>query len=115
MSGSRYPEGGWSAAAFIGGGPESLPIAVISRWINQLKETSSASRSERGSFTTLVKQDGRRLIGWIEEVPGVNSPGRTRDELIENPHSALSEAIAMNRVAAVAEVAGEFEEVSINL
>ena len=42
-------------------------------------------------------------------------PGRTRDELIENLHSALSEAIAMNRAAAVAEVVGEFEEVSINL
>ena len=78
-------------------------------------ETSTVSRSERGSFTALVKRDGRWWIGWIEEIPGVNSQGRTRDELIENLHSALSEAIAMNRAAAVAEVAGEFEEVSINL
>ena len=115
MLGSRYIEAGWSVATFIGSGPESLPIALISLWINQHMETSIASRSERGSFTALVKRDGRWWIGWIEEIPGVNSQGCMRDELIENLHSALSEAIAMNRVAAVAAVAGEFEEVSINL
>jgi predicted RNase H-like HicB family nuclease len=78
-------------------------------------ETTNASRSERGSFTALVKQDGRWWIGWIEEIPGVNSQGRTRDELIENLHSALSEAIEMNRAAAVAEMTGEFEEIGIHL
>jgi hypothetical protein len=55
-----------------------------------------------------------RWIGWVEEIPGVNSQGRTRDELIENLRSALSEALEMNRAAALAEVAGDFEEVRIN-
>jgi predicted RNase H-like HicB family nuclease len=115
MSDARYPAVGCSVAAFIGSGPKSWAIVLISPWIHQLVETSIASRSDRGSFTALVKRDGRWWIGWIEEIPGVSSQGRTRDELIENLHSALSDAIAMNRASAVAEVAGEFVEVSINL
>ena len=39
-------------------------------------------------------------IGWIEEVPGVNSQGRTREELLENLQDALEEALEMNRADA---------------
>jgi predicted RNase H-like HicB family nuclease len=76
--------------------------------------TSVMSGSERGLFTAVVKQDGPWWIGWVEEIPGVNSQGQTRDELIENLRSALSEALEMNRAAALAEVSGDFEEVRIN-
>jgi predicted RNase H-like HicB family nuclease len=48
-------------------------------------------------FTAVVKQDGDWWIGWIEEVPGVNSQGRTKSELLENLRSALAEMIEMNR------------------
>jgi predicted RNase H-like HicB family nuclease len=34
-------------------------------------------------------------IGWIEEVPGVNSQGATREELLANLCSALDEALEM--------------------
>ncbi len=77
--------------------------------------TSAISGSEQGLFTAVVKQDGPWWIGWVEEIPGVNSQGHTRDELIENLRSALSEAIEMNRAEAVAGMTGEFEEVRINL
>lgn len=64
-------------------------------------------------YTAVVQQDGPWWIGWIEEVPGVNSQGKTRDELIENLSDALDEALEMNRADARAAASGAFEEVSI--
>ncbi len=63
-------------------------------------------------YTAIIKRDGPWWIGWIEEVPGVNSQGQTREELIENLRSALGEALEMNRAAALAEAADEYKEVS---
>ena len=42
-------------------------------------------------YTAVIQRDGKWWIGWIEEVPGVNSQGRTRKALIENLRSALKE------------------------
>mgnify|MGYP000971906376 CR=1 FL=1 len=66
------------------------------------------------SFTAVVRQDDPWWIGWIEEVHGVNSQGRTRDELLENLKTALTEAIAMNRDEAKRAAGDLYEEVSIN-
>jgi len=65
------------------------------------------------SYTAVVQQDGPWWIGWIEEVPGVNSQGRSRDELLENLRDALEEALEMNRADARAAATGNYEEVSI--
>jgi predicted RNase H-like HicB family nuclease len=64
------------------------------------------------SYTAVVQQRGAWWIGWVEEVPGVNSQGQTREELIENLRSALREALEMNRADALAACQGPFEEVS---
>ena len=65
-------------------------------------------------YTAVVQQRDGWWIGWIEEVPGVNSQGETREELLENLRSALAEALEMNRCDAIAAAAEEpFEEVSI--
>ena len=65
-------------------------------------------------YTAVVQQRDGWWIGWIEEVPGVNSQGVTRDLLLENLSSALSEALEMNRCDAIAAAAEEpFKEVSI--
>jgi hypothetical protein len=48
------------------------------------------------SYTAVIQQSGDWWIGWVEEVPGVNSQGKTREELMENLHSALQEALQMN-------------------
>jgi predicted RNase H-like HicB family nuclease len=48
-------------------------------------------------FTAVVKQDNGWWIGWVEEVAGVNSQGKTREELLDNLRSALEEALEMNR------------------
>ena len=39
-------------------------------------------------YTAVIRQDGPWWIGWIEEVPGVNSQGSTRDELLSNLREA---------------------------
>lgn len=65
-------------------------------------------------YTAAIQKDGDFWIGWIEEVPGVNSQGASREELLENLHSALKEAIELNRQQAQ-EAAGEnFEEIRIS-
>lgn len=64
-------------------------------------------------YTAVVQNDGQWWIGWIEEVPGVNSQGQTREELLENLRDALDEALEMNRADARAAATGAYEEVSI--
>ena len=64
-------------------------------------------------YNAVIQQDGDWWIGWIEEIPGVNSQGATRDELIGNLQSALEEALEMNRADAVAAATGAYEEVGI--
>lgn len=66
-----------------------------------------------GQYTAVIQFAEPWWIGWIEEIPGVNSQGETREELIENLRSALREAIEMNKADAVAAMNGQFEEVSI--
>jgi predicted RNase H-like HicB family nuclease len=67
-----------------------------------------------GNYTAVVQQHGEWWIGWIEEVPGVNSQGRTRKELLDNLRDALEEALEMNRAEARAAATGNYEEVSIS-
>jgi predicted RNase H-like HicB family nuclease len=66
-------------------------------------------------YTAVIQQDGELWIGWIEEIPGVNSQGATREELLENLQPALHEAIEMNRAEALAAAKGEYQEASILL
>lgn len=67
------------------------------------------------SFTAVIKRDGPWWIGWIEEIPGVNSQGETREELIENLRSALEVAIQMNREEALAAAVDSYTEESLAL
>ncbi len=65
------------------------------------------------SYTAVIQQDGPWWIGWIAEVPGVNSQGTTREELIANLREALGEAIEMNREDARKAAGASYEEVAI--
>jgi predicted RNase H-like HicB family nuclease len=65
------------------------------------------------TYTAVIQQHGNWWIGWVEEVPGVNSQGTTREELLDNLRDALDEALEMNRQDARAAAIGEFEEVSL--
>jgi predicted RNase H-like HicB family nuclease len=64
-------------------------------------------------YTAVIQQDGEWWIGWIEEIPGVNAQGHSREELLENLQSALREAIEMNRADARAAAKGDYQEASI--
>ena len=65
------------------------------------------------NLTAVVKQDEGWWIGWIEEIPGVNSQGKTRAELLKNFRSALKEALEFNREDALAAAQTDYEEESI--
>ena len=65
------------------------------------------------SYTAVLQRDGRWWIVWVKEIPGVNSQGRTRKELLGNLRSGRSEALEMNRAAAVAAASGSYEEVAL--
>ena len=67
----------------------------------------------KNEYTAVIQKDGRWWIGWVEEIPGVNSQGETREELMENLRSALEEALEMNRSDARKAAAEGFEEVRI--
>lgn len=65
-------------------------------------------------YTAVIQQHGEWWIGWVEEVPGVDSQGATRAELLENLRDALGEALEMNRAEALASATGSYEEVSLS-
>lgn len=66
-------------------------------------------------FTAVIKRDGPWWIGWIEEISGINSQGKTREELLVNLRSALEEAIELNREEALAAADGGYTEENIAL
>ncbi len=65
------------------------------------------------TYNGIIRRDGDWWIGWIEEVPGVNSQGATREELMANLREALLEALEMNRHEARSAAGSDFEEVAI--
>jgi len=54
------------------------------------------------TYTAVIQQTGDWWIGWLTEIPGVNSQGKTREELLDNLHSALEEILEINRADALA-------------
>ena len=51
-------------------------------------------------YAAVIQQDGAWWIGWVKEIPGVNSQAKTRGKLINNLKSALLEALEMNQAEA---------------
>ena len=74
----------------------------------------SSMISFMNQYTAAIQRDGAFWIGWIEEVPGVNAQGETREDLLENLRSALFEALEMNREEAQQAAGDNFEEVQIS-
>ena len=68
----------------------------------------------RNEFTAVIQRDGPWWVGWIEEIPGVNSQGKSREELVENLQSALREMLELNRAEARKAAGDDFEEVRIS-
>jgi predicted RNase H-like HicB family nuclease len=50
------------------------------------------------SFTAIYKKRGKWFLGWIEEIPGVNTQGKTLKETKENLREAIQLVIETNRL-----------------
>lgn len=55
-------------------------------------------RKIKRQFTAAYKKDGKWYIGWIEEIPGVNTQGKTLQETKENLKDALTIIIETNKL-----------------
>lgn len=67
------------------------------------------------TFTAVIRKDEGWWIGWVQEISGVNSQGKTRAKLLKNLRSALREAIELNRVEALAQAGHEYEETPLKV
>jgi predicted RNase H-like HicB family nuclease len=54
-------------------------------------------------LTAVYERDGDWIMGYIVEVPGVNTQGRTLEECRDNLQDALREFVAARREQAAAE------------
>ncbi len=57
-------------------------------------------------FTAVFEQEGEWWIGYVEELPGANTQGRTLDEARENLKEAVQLVIEANRELARREAEG---------
>jgi predicted RNase H-like HicB family nuclease len=67
----------------------------------------------KNKFNAVIKKDSGWWIGWVEDVPGVNSQGKTRAELLRNLRFALSEALKFNREEARNAAQNDYKEAAI--
>ena len=51
----------------------------------------------KGEFTTIIEKYGEWYVGYIEEISGVNTQGKTVEEVEENLREALELVIQANR------------------
>jgi len=59
------------------------------------------------SLTAVFEQDGDWWIGYVEELPGANTQGRTLEEARENLFEAVQLVLEANREAARREFEGK--------
>lgn len=53
----------------------------------------------KNTFTAIYKKTGKWYSAWIEEIPGVNTQGKTLAEARENLQDAIMLVIETNRLA----------------
>jgi predicted RNase H-like HicB family nuclease len=64
---------------------------------NDINEDRPVIAEMATSYSAVIRKDGKWWIGWIQEIPGVNSQGSSRASLLDNLKSALKEATAVPR------------------
>ena len=57
------------------------------------------------TFTANYKKSGKWYLGWVEEIPGVNTQGKTLKEVKSNLKEALALVLEVNRALIKKEVA----------
>ena len=69
-------------------------------------------------FTAIYTKHGKWYLGWVEEIPGVNTQGRTLREVKENLKEALLLILETNRMLNKKEISkGKFirEPLSVSI
>lgn len=61
-------------------------------------------------FTAVYQKRGGWIAAWVEEIPGVNTQGRTRKEAKENLKEALQLVLETNRALASGKAANTHRE-----
>ncbi|MDP3769931.1 MAG: type II toxin-antitoxin system HicB family antitoxin [bacterium] len=61
-------------------------------------------------FTAIYQKKGKWIITWVEEIPGVNTQGRTQKEAKENLKEALQLILETNHALATGKAAGTKRE-----
>ena len=67
-----------------------------------MKRKNSAAKP----FTAVILKRGRRYVAYVEEIPGVNTQGRTLAETRRNLKEALRLVLRANRALAAKELRG---------
>lgn len=66
-------------------------------------------------FTAIYKKRRERYLGWVEEIPGVNTQGRSFREVKENLKEALLLILETNRILNKKEVKGKIIRESLSI
>jgi len=69
-----------------------------------VRKTSVHNRGEKMSFTAVFMKVPEGYVGFVEEVPGANSQGKTLAEVRKNLHEAVQLVLAANRSLAEKEI-----------
>ena len=66
-------------------------------------------------FTAVYRKSGGWYSGWVEEIPGANSQGKTLEEAKENLQEALLLVLEANRHLSSAGTSGKVFRESISV
>jgi predicted RNase H-like HicB family nuclease len=66
-------------------------------------------------FTAVIEKRGRWYVAWVEEIPGVNTQGKTLAEARRNLKEALQLILEQNRLLSKSSVGARREVVSVEV
>ena len=66
-------------------------------------------------FTAVIEKRGRWYVAWVEEIPGVNTQGKTLAEARRNLKDALQLILEENRLLSKSSAGARREVVSVEV
>ena len=66
-------------------------------------------------FTAVIEKKGRWYVAWVEEIPGVNTQGKTLAEARRNLKDALELILEQNRLLSKSSASARREVVSVEV
>jgi predicted RNase H-like HicB family nuclease len=66
-------------------------------------------------FTAVIEKKGRWYVAWVEEIPGVNTQGKTLAEARRNLKEALHLILEQNRLLSKSSAGTRREVVSVEV